>query len=216
MAERIDSLIFDLDGTLWDAVDEIARSWSAVVQAAGLESKAIDRGRLTPLMGMLLPDIAAALFPELNAPERECLMESCCRMENRYLYEHGGKLYPGVRETLEALAGRVKLCIVSNCQDGYIQAFLHAHGLEELFTDYESAGRTGRDKAGNIRAVMERSALRSPAYVGDTAGDGEAARQAGIPFIFAAYGFGRAEGDWHIDSFPQLLPLLDELNPPAE
>ena len=29
--ENIDSIIFDLDGTLWDATKEIANSWSSIL-----------------------------------------------------------------------------------------------------------------------------------------------------------------------------------------
>ena len=39
---------------------------------------------------------------------------------------------------------------------------------------------------------MKRNNLRHAVYVGDTAGDERSARAAGLPFIFAAYGFGQA------------------------
>ena len=41
---------------------------------------------------------------------------------------------------------------------------------------------------------MERNRITSAAYVGDTQGDLEAARLAGIPFVWAAYGFGNPGG----------------------
>ena len=38
---------------------------------------------------------------------------------------------------------------------------------------------------------MERNQIQSPVYVGDTQGDADACRDAGVPFVFAAYGFGQ-------------------------
>ena len=82
--------------------------------------------------------------------------------------------------------------IVSNCQDGYVPAFLHAHKLEEYFVDIEMSGRTGLDKGNNIALLMKRNRIKTAVYVGDTDGDEKAARFAGIPFIYAGYGFGKA------------------------
>ena len=45
-------------------------------------------------------------------------------------------------------------------------------------------------KAENISLISEKYHLQSPVYVGDTMGDYQACRKAGVPFIFASYGFG--------------------------
>ena len=55
------------------------------------------------------------------------------------------------------------------------------------------SGRTGRGKGENIRLLMDRNGIEAAAYVGDTQGDERSAREAGIPFIHAAYGFGTAQ-----------------------
>ena len=72
---------------------------------------------------------------------------------------------------------------MSNCQDGYVPAFLHAHKLGQYFADIEMSGRTGLDKGSNIKLIMERNNIESAVYIGDTEGDEKAARFAGIPFI---------------------------------
>jgi phosphoglycolate phosphatase len=55
---------------------------------------------------------------------------------------------------------------------------------------------------------MEKYDIQNAAYVGDTQGDYEATVQAGIPFIFAAYGFGNPERwDTKIEKFEDLLTL---------
>ena len=55
------------------------------------------------------------------------------------------------------------------------------------------SGRTGMDEGRNIKLIMERNGIDNAVYVGDTEGDENAARYAGIPFIWASYGFGKAK-----------------------
>ena len=124
-----------------------------------------------------------------------------------YLAEYGGQLYGDVRTVMETLKeNNHRLFIVSNCQSGYIQAFLKYHQLGDLFEDYEMSGQTGLSKAENIRLIMERNHVKSAVYVGDTEGDEKAAHSAGIPFIHAAYGFGKAKNpEGRIDSLEEML-----------
>lgn len=202
-----DAVIFDLDGTLWNPADGILVSWNQGFAAHGLEPF-ITKAHVEHWMGKLLPDIAAYILPDMDADERLALVRECVRLENIYLAEHGGVLYPGVPETLARLAGEAPLAIVSNCEDGYIESFFAAHGLGKYFADYEHPGRTGLDKAGNIRLIMKRNGWRHPVYVGDTQLDFEAARTAGVPFIHANYGFGQLDGVLQMDCFPELPRLL--------
>ena len=54
----------------------------------------------------------------------------------------------------------------------------------------------------NIKMLIDRHQLKSPVYVGDTEGDGEQSRLAGIPFVFVSYGFGETDDhDVRFDSF---------------
>ncbi len=56
---------------------------------------------------------------------------------------------------------------------------------------------------------MERNNLLSPVYIGDTEGDLKASRYAGIPFVFAKYGFGNVtDYDYVIEKFDDLLELF--------
>ena len=78
----------------------------------------------------------------------------------------------------------------------------------EFFDDSLAHGTYGLCKADNIALIVERHALKRPAYVGDTQLDVDSAHAAGIAAIWAAYGFGTAEGAEHrIDSFDRLLSI---------
>ncbi len=209
-----DGILFDLDGTLWDALEGICLSWNrALARFRPDLAGAVTPARLKGCMGMLLPDIAKKLFPQVEPGELAPLLEVCCDMENEYLARNGGVLCPGAAQALPLLAEKYPLFIVSNCQDGYIESFFAAHGLGRYFTDWECPGRTGRPKAENIRAVAARNGLRRPVYVGDTRGDFQAASAAGVPFLHAAYGFGAVEGVPAIGSLVEPPALLEELNP---
>lgn len=186
------AIIFDLDGTLWDSTGEVYRIWNNVFSHHAEIKLRVSQDEVAALAGKTMEEIAAMLFPELDQPARKQLIDECGEEEVSYLSAHGGILYDGVRETIDALRTEHELYIVSNCQKGYIEAFLHAHRFERDFKDIEMSGRTGKSKGENIRLLMERNGVEDAVYVGDTTTDESAARFAGIPFIHAAYGFGTA------------------------
>ncbi len=190
---RWDSILFDLDGTLWDATPTTVAAWEEVLRTHPDVTPAmpIDRKLVQSNMGRTNEEVAGILFPEMPFRDAFRLVEESCAWENRWLPQRGGVLYDGVEAGIAALAERgIPLAIVSNCQDGYVQAFLTAHGMWENFRDFESSGHSGRGKADNIRAVIERNGFENPVYVGDTDWDRQAAEEAGVPFLYAAYGFG--------------------------
>ena len=69
----MDSIIFDVDGTLWDSTGIVAEAWSDYLIHTEHMDTDVSAKRLMGLFGQLLPDIAKALFPEL--PEAEQLRE---------------------------------------------------------------------------------------------------------------------------------------------
>ena len=145
------AIIFDLDGTLWDSTGCAAVIWNRVLKGRPEAAAPITPAQTARLMGKTMAEIGASLFPALSDKARQAILDEFEAEEVRYLSQTGAVLYAGVRETLGALARRYSLYIVSNCQKGYIQAFLKAHALESFFQDFESSGRTGLDKAQNIK-----------------------------------------------------------------
>ncbi len=205
----IDSIIFDLDGTLWDSTDAAAVIWREVAGKYLEVSDIISADRLKSLYGLPLEEIAIKLLPGVSRETAIEIMRESTAKQCPYLEKVGGILFPGIEETLKKLKEKFRLFIVSNCEEGYIQSFLKAHQLQDYFEDFEYPGRTGVLKAANIRLIMERNHLKTPIYVGDTKGDAAAAKEAGIPFVYARYGFGQAgEFDYAIDSFGELLQLV--------
>lgn len=210
MREEIDGIILDVDGTLWDSTPIVADSWNRAARECGLSDYAVTPDTLKGLFGKTMAVIAENMFPDEKPGRRQEIMELCCRYEQEALEQDECKIcYPGVVETIRQLAQKAPVFIVSNCQSGYIELFLEKTGLGPCVTDLECFGNNGRTKGENIRLVAERNCLNHPVYVGDTQGDCDAACEAGVPFIHAEYGFGRADRcDAAVREFPQLLPLL--------
>ena len=206
---EFESLIFDIDGTLWDTRGLVAEGWNEQLRKEGLDALLMTVEQLTPLFGKVAKDLADVLFAPLPEEERMPLMDRCMDHELGYLWEQPCKVgYPGVRETLEALAAKHRLFIVSNSQSGYPQVCMDKLGLTDLIQGHLCFGDTRTCKGETIKKLMADHGITSACYIGDTHGDADAAALAGIPFVYCAYGFGSVEQYWKkIDSFEELLKL---------
>ncbi len=202
------AMILDVDGTLWDTTGVVAEAWMQAASELMIPPDTpITADRLKQEFGKPMDEIAANLFPTLSESQRALVMESCCEYEEFYL-ENAREplLFDGVKETILTLSQNYAVCIVSNCQKGYIELFLKKTGLENAITDFECFGNTRLSKGENIRLLMGRTQITDAVYVGDTKGDADACTFAGIPFIFAEYGFGSPTHYAHkITRFPELL-----------
>lgn len=204
-------IIFDMDGTLWNSAEGVAKAWSGVLAREDSKRRAITADEVQSVMGMTMDAIAKTLFPELDGSEQMKLLDICCEEENRYLRIHGGTLYEGMIETIQILARRYPLYIVSNCQSGYIEAFLDHYDLAPYFRDIECYGNNGEKKGANIRNVKERNHLTRAVYIGDIQGDYDASVEAGVDFIHAAYGFGNIDREVPaIHAITELPEMLEE------
>ncbi len=177
----MDSIIFDVDGTLWDSTEIVAEAWTKAVRRLYDPQMTITAPQLRGLFGRLLPDIAASLFPRETTARQMELIDLCCEEEHRVLLETPQPpIYPHLESTLQILSEKYRLFIVSNCQAGYIEVFLKCTGFSRYFQGHLCPGDTGKPKGENILEIIRRFDLKSPVYVGDTAGDFQASRQAEI------------------------------------
>lgn len=202
-----DSLLFDMDGTLWDAVDSYAEVWNRTFDELGIGHGHVDRTILAGMMGQHLEDITRALCGGSEAPEG--FLKALERNEELMMPSLGGRLYAGVAETIPALADRYPLFIVSNSGPKGVDNFLDYTGLRPYFKDSLTHGGTGLDKGQNIKVLVDCYKLKEPWYVGDTLSDSESARYAGTGMIWASYGFGHdVPADFVLRKFTDLPGLL--------
>jgi phosphoglycolate phosphatase len=202
--QKPDSLIFDMDGTLWDAVDTYAASWNIVFAELGI-NKTIYREDLAKMVGWEGKKVHAAIMPEFDEEKRQAIYDKVTALRRELLPRDGGILYEGVKEGLKQLSGKYKLYIVSNCGVGIIRLFIDWAGINEHIIDEIAYGVNHMPKHHNIRLLIDKHHLKSPVYVGDTEGDGEQSRLAGVPFVFVSYGFGETDNhDVRFDNFTDL------------
>lgn len=206
-----DSILFDLDGTLWDAVSAITDIWNEGIRKDDAVKSPLTKKDVRSIMGLNTKEIGAALFPYVSEEKQWDLMLQCSEAEQRLLPQRGGILYPDLEETLKDLSQKLPLFIVSNCDQGYIEAFLSYHKLTPYFTDHLCYGDTMMDKPHNICAMVKKHNCKTPVYVGDTQKDFLSATIAQTDFIHAAYGYGKVpESPYAINNLKELVTLIEK------
>jgi phosphoglycolate phosphatase len=186
----MDAIIFDVDGTLWDSTPQVAIAWQMIAKNCKVPYEHITPERLHREFGKMMKDIAYSIFPDLSKEDALGVLKECMDYEVAYLLSHPPLPYDGVEQVFKYFNRKIPLFIVSNCQAGYIETFLETSDLSEYITCHLCPDDTGLNKAGNIKKIVDDFDLHSAVYVGDTMGDYNSAREAGVDFIYAKYGFG--------------------------
>jgi phosphoglycolate phosphatase len=187
-----DSIIFDLDGTLWNASSATASAWADVAKKFQIDVT-IDAEAIKKVSGLPFDQCMENTLGNgaHKIPNLKAMLEI---EEEHQIVKNGGIFYPGMQEGIRKLSKNYKLFLVSNCQVWYLDAFFKHSQLREQFQDVLCFGHTDRSKKENILEIIKRHNLKNSVYVGDTQWDFEAAQGAGIPFIFAKFGFGTISG----------------------
>ena len=207
------SLIFDIDGTLWDSRAIVAQGYNDYLREIGRPDLQVDAEYLKTLFGKTMTEIADIMLSSIEKPRRYDVMQGCMDREDEFLHNDPCNIaFPGVQETLQKLKEDYRLFIVSNAQCGYPELMMEKLCIRQLFEGWMCFGDTGLPKGDTIRILMERHGIEDAVYIGDTQGDLEASVYAGIPFIFCAFGFGDPESwDAKLEDFRQLPELLKNM-----
>ena len=209
--QKPDSLIFDMDGTLWDAVDTYAESWNLVFKEMGIDIY-VKRDELAKMVGWEGKKVISVIMPDFDEEKRQAIYAVVNEKRREILPLNGGLLYDGVKDGLKLLAKKYQLFILSNCAKGIIRLFIGWAGIDEHITDELAHGVNFLPKQHNIKLLSEKHGLKSPVYIGDTQGDGEQSRLAGVPFVFVSYGFGQTDDyDLKFDDFKSLTAYFMSL-----
>jgi phosphoglycolate phosphatase-like HAD superfamily hydrolase len=180
------AVIFDIDGTLIDSVDLHARSWVGAFARFGVKVKFEDvRPHIGEGADRLIPAFAP---PGMPNHKRKDIEEFRSELFKRS-YLDKVKPFPNVKALFERIkADGCKLVLASSCAADEIDQYKAIAGVTDM-TDHDvTADDAGSSKPSPdifLRALDRLSPIgpSQTCVVGDTKYDGEAARQAGVPFL---------------------------------
>ncbi|MEG1586436.1 MAG: HAD family hydrolase [Bacteroidales bacterium] len=199
-----DSLIFDMDGTLWDAVDSYVWIWNEGFRQLNLP-KRFTREEMIGYMGKQPDELIAECLKDSPDVDITTVYKSVFGLQEKTMPLLGGNLYDGVREGLSLLSEKYQLFMLSNCESYGVRQFLEVTKLNHLFKDSLTFGETRLPKALNMQLLKTRHQLENPVYIGDTDSDRRQTEIAGFPFVFVTYGFGDTPNpDLKFDDFKSL------------
>lgn len=186
------AILFDLDGTLWNALDTITEAWNKAMKEHNLKYS-FSLETMKSFMGLTPKETAPLAFKDVDLNKGLEYFVLCLNEEIKYLRVYPGKLYEDEEEVLKELSKHYPLFIVSNSDKGYIEDYLNAYDFNKYFKDHVCAGDTDLEKWQNILYIKNKYQLEEIIYVGDTKKDLNESIKAGVKFIHASYGFGEIE-----------------------
>ncbi len=191
------AVLFDLDGTLVDSLEDLGNSMNSVLERLGLPEHPLEAYRRFVGEGMEM--LVRRALPD-SARDEPTLGRALEDMREEYGRRHAEKTrpYPGIPELLDALASRnLRLAILSNKPDGPTRAIV-AEMLGSWHFDAVVGARPGVPKKPDPTAALAISrdlgiAPEAFLYLGDTDTDMKTARAAGMHAVGVLWGFRGAE-----------------------
>ncbi len=204
-----DALIFDIDGTLWNASSSSAKGWNNGFMSLGLKERVTEED-IESIAGNPYEDCVEILFPGL-LKKYPFLIDTLDEYESDIIEKEGGAFYQGVLSGIKELSRHYSVFLISNCQEWYIKLFLGLSGLEPYLKGFDCNGMAHAPKDIMIKNMINKFSLKNPVYIGDTGGDEKATMTAGVEFIHAAYGFGEIKYNHHsFSSFGEIVSFFKE------
>lgn len=189
--EQTKLVIFDLDGTLLDTLEDLHVAVNHALAAGGLELRSIEETRRFVGNGVRL--LVERAVP--SGTPREKTDAVFAAFMAYYLIHCTDRTapYPGVSALLSALrAAGVKTAVVSNKADAAVQTLCERYfpGLYDICVG-ERPNVRRKPAPDSVNAVLAAlgEARSTAVYVGDSEVDIETAKNAGMPCISVTWGF---------------------------
>jgi len=192
------AVLFDLDGTLLDTLEDLARSTNRTLARHGLPEHPLDAYRY--FVGDGLRTLIERVLPPSRRGDEELakLLMATFQEEYGHSWHERSAPYPGVAELLDGLTARgLTLNILSNKPDAFTRICVERL-LSRWHFQHVRGQREGVGKKPDPAAALEIAADLALAptdilYLGDTATDMRTAVAAGMFPVGALWGFRTAE-----------------------
>jgi phosphoglycolate phosphatase len=193
---KFSAVLFDLDGTLLDTLEDIAASMNAALGRSGFPPHPVQRYR--QYVGGGVADLSHRVLPAGSGEEEASRVEEYMREEYSLRWADKTGPYPGIRALLDALreAG-VRRAVLSNKPDDFTRMLCDRFFLPEDFEIVRGAVE-GMPKKPDPTAALDiaRGMGIEPvqfAYLGDSGSDMKTALAAGMYPVGALWGFRGAD-----------------------
>lgn len=209
-------IIFDLDGTLVDSSVDICHAINYAIEGTGVGPVTVEE-TIT-----LIGEGVSRLFEKLIEKEKmtadkELLVARYLDYYSAHLVDNT-TLYPGVKETVENLAGYRKVVITNKRRDASAK-ILEAFGIAKYFDFIAGSDTTPGKKPSPvpIQYVLTKFKTRTEdaVIIGDSNYDIEAGKAAGIKTIAVTYGYRPLSvlqgADYIVNSMPEVINIVKEL-----
>ena len=216
---HIKAVIWDLDGTLLNTLDDLAASTNAALAANGLPVRTTDEVRR--FVGNGIHKLIERAVPEkgVEHPLFQTVLDGFVEHYGEHSKDHTAP-YEGIIEVLDALAAQgIKLAIVSNKIDFAVKALSRDYFGDRMCSAVgDDPSRRKKPAPDSVLEAMKQMDVNADeaVYVGDSDVDVITARNAGIPCIAVTWGFRSEEslieaGACHIAHTPWDIPKILEL-----
>ena len=210
-------IIFDFDGTLCDTRSNIIIAFRATMEHLGLEMR--DEETCGATIGLTLRDGFKSMYPDFDDAKIDYCVETYREIFAERRKELMPDLFPGVKETLEALRKRgYRMTIATSRLTDSLMLFMRHHGIDHYFEYAVGSDSVTHHKPHPEPALKTLAALNiAPSeaiMVGDMPVDIAMAHNAGIRAIGVDYGnatreeLEAAEADWIVDDITKILEII--------
>lgn len=204
---KYDAIIFDLDGTLWNANKSCTDAWNSFLEEHNYQNR-ISVKAMDDITGTPMDYAIDELLPGLRKDHND-IKNILSGYERVMVGKNGGDIYPDVLKGINDLSCNFKIFIVSNCEEWYLHKFIEFSGLGPLLTGFDCHGSSGVEKYLMIEDLRNKHGLKKIVYVGDTIYDKSAAELSHSDFVQVTYGFGNPISDCvQCKTFRELCELL--------
>lgn len=209
---KYDMIIFDIDGTIWDASEKNTRALNKALKNHKIKVK-VDSEKVKGGFGLSLTEFGDYLFDFIEDKElRYQLVREADKIKLDLIEEEGQEAYPDFRETFIKLSHKYKTGIVSNCGPDIIEQLIIKLDLNSYITDFIAASRFKITKAEAFKRIMKNNNSENCIYIGDTENDYNESKNAEIDFIWATFGFGKdVDAKYKFDKYIELPDLIEEI-----
>jgi len=201
-------ILFDLDGTLLNTLEDLADSTNAALASFGYPARTLEEVRR--FVGNGAANLIAQAVPEGCDPVPvlkafQAYYPAHCQIKTAP--------YPGIERALAVLKEKYPVAIVSNKPDAAVKP-LCAHYFPGIFALGETAGCPRKPDKAMVLKAMDAIGVTECIYVGDSEVDVRTAKNAGVPCLSVLWGFRDREqigGTVYCETVDCLVPMLEEM-----